>query len=214
MRRVILIGLCLTLLVTGCGGGDSSTTSSSSGGDTTSSTQAETTSPQQETTSPKQETKSPQQAEKSASGQAEKPSSDQGEAPGAQQVEEPKKKKTKPQVKAPSGAPPKNLVVRDIEVGTGPEAKAGDVVKVQYVGANYKAGKVFDASWDRGEPFTFTLGSGGVIPGWEQGVEGMKVGGRRELIVPPDLGYGAVGATGAIPPNETLIFIIDLEAAE
>lgn len=120
--------------------------------------------------------------------------------------------KTKPQVKPPQGAPPKQLVTRDLEEGSGAAAKAGDEVTVQYVGVDYKSGKEFDASWDRGEPFTFTLGSGMVIPGWEEGVEGMKVGGRRELIIPPELGYGAAGSPPAIPPNETLVFVVDLEA--
>ncbi|HEY5977793.1 MAG TPA: FKBP-type peptidyl-prolyl cis-trans isomerase [Solirubrobacterales bacterium] len=121
-------------------------------------------------------------------------------------------KKTKPEVTAPSSAPPKQLEVNDLEEGTGAEAKAGDEVTVQYVGVNYKSGKEFDASWDRGEPFTFPLGAGAVIPGWDQGVEGMKVGGRRELIIPPELGYGPQGAPPDIPPEETLIFVIDLLA--
>lgn len=123
-------------------------------------------------------------------------------------------KKTKPKVTVPKGAPPNSLVTEDLEEGTGAVAKAGDAVTVQYVGVNYKSGKEFDASWDRGEPFTFTLGAGEVIPGWDQGVEGMKVGGRRELIIPPELGYGTAGAPPAIPPNETLVFVVDLEAVE
>ncbi len=141
-------------------------------------------------------------------------SSSTGEESTAPKQAEPGQKKTKPQVKAPSGAPPQELVVNDLEEGTGATAKSGDAVTVQYVGVNYKTGKEFDASWDRGEPFTFTLGAGEVIPGWDQGVEGMKVGGRRELIIPPELGYGTAGAPPAIPPNETLIFVIDLEAVE
>jgi len=118
--------------------------------------------------------------------------------------------KTKPEVTVPKGAPPKQLEIEEIEEGTGAEAKAGDEVTVQYVGVNYKNGKEFDASWDRGEPFTFQLGAGMVIPGWDQGVEGMKVGGRRELIIPPELAYGPEGSPPAIGPNETLIFVIDL----
>jgi peptidylprolyl isomerase len=118
--------------------------------------------------------------------------------------------KTKPKVTVPKGAPPKELEIKEIEEGTGDEAKAGDEVTVQYVGVNYKTGKEFDASWDRGEPFTFPLGAGRVIPGWDQGVEGMKVGGRRELIIPPELAYGPEGSPPAIGPNETLIFVIDL----
>jgi peptidylprolyl isomerase len=118
--------------------------------------------------------------------------------------------KTKPKVTVPKGEPPKKLVIKEIEEGTGAEAKAGDEVTVQYVGVNYKSGKEFDASWDRGEPFSFKLGAGMVIPGWDKGVEGMKVGGRRELIIPPNLAYGPEGSPPAIGPNETLIFVIDL----
>lgn len=120
------------------------------------------------------------------------------------------KEKTEPKVTVPKGPPPKKLVVKDIEKGTGAEAKAGDEVVLQYVGVNYRRGDVFDASWDRGEPFPFTLGAGMVIPGWDQGIEGMKVGGRRELIIPPSLAYGPQGRPPSIPPNETLIFVVDL----
>jgi peptidylprolyl isomerase len=116
----------------------------------------------------------------------------------------------KPKVTVPEGAPPKKLVVKEIDKGTGAEAKKGDEVTVQYVGVNYKRGDQFDASWDRHEPFSFTLGAGMVIPGWDQGIEGMKVGGRRELIIPPGLAYGQSGSPPAIPPNETLIFVVDL----
>jgi peptidylprolyl isomerase len=119
-------------------------------------------------------------------------------------------KKSKPKVTVPSGAPPQQLETEDLEEGSGAEAKAGDKVTVQYVGVNYKNGKQFDSSWSRSEPFGFTLGGGEVIPGWDQGVEGMKVGGRRQLIVPPELGYGESGYPPAIPPNETLVFVIDL----
>jgi FKBP-type peptidyl-prolyl cis-trans isomerase len=119
--------------------------------------------------------------------------------------------KTKPKVKVPSGPPPKKLVIKDLEKGKGPGAKLGDEVTVEYVGVLYSNGKQFDASWDRGEPFTFELGTGGVIQGWEQGIEGMKVGGRRELIIPPELAYGSEGG-GAIPPNSTLVFVVDLLA--
>ena len=135
------------------------------------------------------------------------------ESPAAKETES-TKKKTKPKVTVPNGAPSKKLEVKDLEEGSGATAKSGDRVSVNYVGVNYKSGKEFDASWDRGEPFTFTLGAGEVIPGWDQGVEGMKVGGRRELIIPPELGYGAAGAPPAIPPNETLVFVVDLEAIE
>jgi peptidylprolyl isomerase len=118
--------------------------------------------------------------------------------------------KTKPKVTVPKGAPPKKLEVKEIEAGSGAEAKSGDEVTVQYVGVSYKNGKEFDSSWSRNEPFTFTLGAGEVIPGWDQGVEGMKIGGRRELIIPPELAYGEAGAPPAIGPNETLVFVIDL----
>jgi peptidylprolyl isomerase len=120
----------------------------------------------------------------------------------------------KPKVTVPDGAAPKKLEKTEIVEGDGAEAKSGDEVTVQYVGVNYKNGKEFDASWDRGEPFAFQLGAGMVIPGWDQGVEGMKVGGRRELIIPPELAYGTAGSPPAIGPNETLIFIVDLEAVK
>jgi peptidylprolyl isomerase len=118
--------------------------------------------------------------------------------------------KTKPEVTVPKGAPPQKLVVKEIEEGSGAEAKSGEEVTVQYVGVDYKSGKEFDSSWSRSEPFTFTLGAGQVIPGWEQGVEGMKVGGRRQLTIPPELAYGETGSPPAIGPNETLVFVIDL----
>src|SRR4051812_1567807 len=117
---------------------------------------------------------------------------------------------TKPTVDVPTGPAPTKLVVKDLKTGDGAEAKSGDQVSVQYVGVLYDGGKQFDASWDRGQPFDFQLGSGQVIPGWDQGVAGMKVGGRRELIIPPDLGYGAQGQPPTIPANATLVFVIDL----
>jgi peptidylprolyl isomerase len=117
---------------------------------------------------------------------------------------------TKPTVTVPSGKPPTKLVTKDIVTGTGATAQAGDTVSVHYVGVSYANRKQFDASWDRHQPFTFQLGGGMVIPGWDQGVVGMKVNGRRELIIPPDLGYGAQGQPPAIAPNDTLVFVIDL----
>jgi peptidylprolyl isomerase len=117
---------------------------------------------------------------------------------------------TKPEVEVPSGPPPKQLETEDITVGEGAEAATGDAVTVQYVGVNYSNGEEFDTSWDKPEPFTLQLGAGSVIPGWEEGIPGMKVGGRRELIIPPDLAYGRQGRPPDIPPNETLIFVIDL----
>ncbi len=115
----------------------------------------------------------------------------------------------KPVVKSPGGTPPKKEVIKDLIVGTGAEAKTGQTVTMNYVGINYKNGKEFDSSWKRNEPFTFTLGKKSVIRGWEKGIPGMKVGGRRELTIPPALAYGAAGS-GSIPPNETLIFVVDL----
>jgi peptidylprolyl isomerase len=126
----------------------------------------------------------------------------------------PTAKKTKPKVTVPKGAPPKKLEIKELEEGTGATAEAGDQVTVQYVGVGYESGKEFDSSWSRNEPFAFGLGAGQVIPGWDQGVEGMKVGGRRELIIPPELAYGPAGSPPAIGPNETLIFVIDLLAVE
>ena len=117
---------------------------------------------------------------------------------------------TRPVVEVPAGEPPTELVSEELVEGEGAEAKAGDRVTVQYVGVGYESEEEFDASWDRGEPFTFTLGAGEVIPGWDQGVAGMKVGGRRELIIPPELAYGPEGSPPVIGPNETLIFVVDL----
>jgi peptidylprolyl isomerase len=117
---------------------------------------------------------------------------------------------TEPTVTPPKGAAPTKLVTKDLIVGTGPEAKSGDSVTVNYVGVLYTNGKTFDASWKRSEPFTFTLGEGKVIPGWDQGVVGMKVGGRRELIIPAPLAYGAAGSPPTIPPNSALVFVVDL----
>jgi peptidylprolyl isomerase len=116
----------------------------------------------------------------------------------------------KPSVEVPKGPAPTHLVVKDLKTGDGAEARSGDQVSVQYVGVLYDNGKQFDSSWDRGQPFSFQLGGGQVIPGWDQGVAGMKVGGRRELIIPPDLAYGARGQPPTIPANATLVFVIDL----
>jgi peptidylprolyl isomerase len=117
---------------------------------------------------------------------------------------------TKPEIEVPASAPPKQLETDDITVGDGAEAKTGDTVTVQYVGVNYSNGQEFDTSWDDPQPFSFPLGGGSVIPGWDQGIPGMKVGGRRQLIIPPDLAYGKQGRPPEIPPNETLIFVVDL----
>ena len=116
----------------------------------------------------------------------------------------------KPEIDFPDGPPPTDLEVRDLSVGEGPEASAGQTVHVHYVGVAHSTGEEFDASYNRGQPLTFRLGVGQVIPGWDQGVQGMKVGGRRRLVIPPHLAYGERGAGGVIKPGETLIFVVDL----
>ncbi len=117
----------------------------------------------------------------------------------------------KPSVEIPEGDPPyRELLVEDITVGEGDEAAAGQAVEVHYVGVSWATGKQFDASWDRGDTFKFGLGKGQVIPGWDQGVTGMRVGGRRRLTIPPHLAYGKRGAGGVIGPDETLVFVVDL----
>jgi peptidylprolyl isomerase len=118
----------------------------------------------------------------------------------------------KPKVKVPKGPAPKLLQIDDLVEGTGPAAKAGDNVTVDYVGVLYKNGKQFDASWDRGQPFQFQLGAGSVIQGWDQGLVGMKVGGRRMLTIPANLAYGPEGSPPTIPPNSPLVFVVDLKA--
>ena len=117
----------------------------------------------------------------------------------------------KPQVDVPSDQPPSyQLELDDIEVGDGDEAVDGKVVEVHYVGVSWASGNQFDASWDRGDTFKFKLGKGQVISGWDQGVAGMKVGGRRRITIPPMLAYGKRGAGGVIGPDETLVFVVDL----
>jgi len=184
MTKVLLtIFTCLALAAAGCGSGSSST--SSSGTESSAAPTAEETSAAEQEESP---------AESKAAAK-------KGEAAA--------KRKTKPKVSVPKGPPPTELVIKDLEEGSGPEAKPGDEVTVQYVGVNYRTGKQFDASWDRGEPFTFKLGEGLVVEGWEKGIPGMKPGGRRELIIPPELGYGYSRIEG-IPPGSTLVFVVDL----
>jgi peptidylprolyl isomerase len=117
----------------------------------------------------------------------------------------------KPTVEVPADTPPSyQLELEDITVGDGDEAAAGHIVEVHYVGVSWATGKQFDASWDRGDTFKFGLGKGQVIAGWDQGVAGMKVGGRRRITIPPALAYGKRGAPGAIGPDETLVFVVDL----
>lgn len=116
----------------------------------------------------------------------------------------------KPLVDPHLGPAPQDLVIEEILVGEGEEAKPGQSALVHYVGVGATSGEEFDASWNRGEPFDFPLGAGHVIKGWDQGVVGMRVGGRRRLVIPAHLGYGERGAGGVIAPNETLIFVVDL----
>jgi peptidylprolyl isomerase len=116
----------------------------------------------------------------------------------------------KPEIDFPEGPPPAELEITDVHHGDGEEAAPGQTAVVHYVGVAYSSGEEFDASWNRGEPFSFPLGAGRVIAGWDRGVVGMKVGGRRRLVIPPDLGYGDRGAGSAIAPGETLIFVVDL----
>ncbi|WP_018686480.1 FKBP-type peptidyl-prolyl cis-trans isomerase [Actinokineospora enzanensis] len=116
----------------------------------------------------------------------------------------------KPEVDPIEGAPPADLEIKDLALGDGPEATPGQLVSVHYVGVAHSTGEEFDASWNRDEAFTFPLGGGRVIAGWDRGVAGMRVGGRRRLVIPPHLGYGDRGAGGAIKPGETLIFVVDL----
>jgi len=117
---------------------------------------------------------------------------------------------TKPEITIPAGDAPTDLLIEDLEVGDGPEATNGQRVTVHYVGVAWSDGQQFDASWDRHDPFSFRLGGGEVIAGWDRGVAGMKVGGRRRLTIPAHLGYGARGAGGVIKGNETLVFVVDL----
>jgi peptidylprolyl isomerase len=130
--------------------------------------------------------------------------------PTIQQLQISKDLKKKPTIEKPGGDPPAKLYSRDIVTGKGKKAKSGDGVTVQYVGVSYSTGEQFDASWDNGSPFQFQLGAQMVITGWDEGVAGMREGGRRMLVIPPDLAYGSTGRPG-IAPNETLIFVIDLK---
>jgi peptidylprolyl isomerase len=130
--------------------------------------------------------------------------------PAAAPAEISKNLDEKPAIAKPSGDPPSKLEIEDIVKGKGKAARSGDDVTVQYVGVSFSTGEQFDASWDGGQPFSFPLGEGQVIPGWDKGVAGMRVGGRRKLTIPPDQGYGTEGNLPAIQPNETLIFVVDL----
>jgi peptidylprolyl isomerase len=120
----------------------------------------------------------------------------------------------KPEIDFPDGPPPTDLEITEVVEGEGPEATAGSTVRVHYVGVAHSSGEEFDASYNRGAPLEFRLGVGQVISGWDTGVQGMKVGGRRQLVIPPHLAYGDRGAGGAIQPGETLIFVCDLVSVD
>ncbi len=117
---------------------------------------------------------------------------------------------TKPGIGRPEGDAPDELAIRDLVVGDGLEAKPGRVVQVHYVGVTFASGREFDTSWGRGKPFKFAVGGGKVIKGWDRGIRGMRVGGRREIIVPPGLGYGNQSPSAFIPAGSTLVFVVDL----
>jgi peptidylprolyl isomerase len=131
-----------------------------------------------------------------------------GEAPA---VPNAKDLKSKPKIAKPGGDPPTSLIKKDLVVGKGPAIKSGQLATMQYVGVSWSTGAEFDASWDRGQPFQFPLGQGQVIQGWDDGIVGMKVGGRRELVIPPDQAYGEQSPGPGIGPNETLVFVVDLK---
>jgi peptidylprolyl isomerase len=145
-----------------------------------------------------------------ASGVVTAPSGGATQAAVATTPKPPPQLAKKPVVNVPKGSPPSKLVTKDLITGTGATATAGKTVTVNYVGVLYKGGKQFDSSWQRNQPFTTALSQGSVIPGWVQGINGMKVGGRRELIIPPSLGYGKKGSPPTIPANSTLVFVVDL----
>ena len=191
MKRLALILIaCLGLVGAGCGGsGDDSSNSSKS----TASTEATTN---EATSTEAATTESSPFAKKSKPGPA-KIGTD----------------KSKPKVTVPKGNVPDELAIKDIEEGTGAAAKKGDSLTVQYVGVGTESKKEFESTWE-GKPYTFVLGGGEVLPGMEKGLEGMKAGGRRELVIPSKLAYGAEGVSPAIGPNETLIFVVDLLAVE
>src|SRR5208282_5733936 len=182
-----LAALCFSLLLAACGSGGSSTITvgNENKGDNALITEGE-----------KAGEKSGETGETSSTATVKTPTS------GALSKE--------PTVTPPTGPPPKETETKDLIVGTGAEAKNGEEVTVNYEGVLYHSGKVFDASWKRNEPFKFTLGQGQVIKGWDKGIPGMKVGGRRELVIPASEAYGAKGSPPTIPPNEPLVFVVDL----
>ena len=152
---------------------------------------------------------SEEEADESAANLSEQPTEPEGAAAEPAPAEPPEVA-GKPKVTVPEGPPPTELQIEDLKPGTGAEAKAGSQLSMNYVGVNYSNGEEFDSSFTAGAPIEFQLGTGAVIPGWDQGIEGMKVGGRRQLVIPPALAYGAQGSPPVIGPNETLVFVVDL----
>ena len=148
--------------------------------------------------------------DQSDSGESADAAETQTETSAAATQDKLKDTSTKPEIAKPTGSPPRKLVTENIVKGKGPAAKAGENVTVQYVGVSFSTGEQFDASWDAGQPFSFPLGAGQVIPGWDKGIVGMRKGGRRQLTIPPELAYGAEGFPPDIAPNETLVFVVDL----
>jgi FKBP-type peptidyl-prolyl cis-trans isomerase len=132
------------------------------------------------------------------------------EDPASEDTEDTADAGAKPVVEIPAGEAPEGLEIIDLVEGEGAEAAAGDLVTAHYVGVLHDDGTEFDSSWDRGQPFEFQLGGGQVIVGWDEGIEGMKVGGRRMLVIPSDLAYGEAGSGGTIGPDAALVFVVDL----
>ncbi len=192
MSRLLALILALTALTFGLAAcGDDDDSSSGDAGATATETTATVTTPEE----PAETTTAPAEGD-----------DDTGvTVSGAEDL------KKKPEVEITATTQADELIQKDLVEGDGAEAKEGDTVTVQYVGVGFNSEEEFDASWDRGEPFEFALGAGQVIPGWDQGVVGMKEGGRRLLVIPGELAYGEQGSPPAIGPNETLAFVVDLE---
>lgn len=185
--RILSVALAGVLLLAACGGdGDSDSAGDDAESDDTESEDAESD--------------DSESADTADDPEPDDEAADSGSDPAAE----------KPTVEVPEGPPPTELVIVDIVVGDGPEATASDRVTAHYVGVLHEDGTEFDSSWDRGQPFAFQLGTGGVIPGWDQGIEGMKVGGRRMLVIPSDLAYGEAGSPPTIGPDAALVFVVDL----
>lgn len=197
MKRLVLIAVaCLALVVVGCGGSDGDPASSSEDAAAAEATTTESSTPESTT------------GESTAAESFPAP-----EEPGSAAAGSAAANKTKPKVTVPKGVSPKKFVFRDLEEGTGATAEKGDKLTVEYVGVGYDSKAEFESTWET-RPYTFTLGAGEALPSIEKGIEGMKEGGRRELIIPGKFAYGAEGRPPKIGPNETLVFVVDLLAVE